>query len=254
MNTSLDSLIASQGDVGSSSSQPSASQAGQGRPRQRYEDPIPMRVLGAPRGPLASSFVGHAMALGGAFERVAVPESFWSWTNSVEQNVERVLGHLAENGLSRAARCDSQVPPQVLPGHEPFYRPCGPGNGTEHCMLPSDASTGRVWRSGGYSRVRLGLDAEGKPVDEAAHVIVCSFVNGFKHKNDVNSRVTRGSAAPAAGMGQKWVVCHTCGCTKCLNPCHMVWGTQATNIAHQKLKKHAKVAAKAAKAAQSQAV
>jgi hypothetical protein len=34
----------------------------------------------------------------------------------------------------------------------------------------------------------------------------------------------------------------------------MVWGTQATNIAHQKLKKHAKVAAKAAKAAQSQAV
>ena len=97
-----------------------------------------------------------------------------------------------------------------------------------------------MWKqSDGYTKVRLGRDANGRAVDERAHAIMCGIRNGFQSVAG-SGPATRGSSSAAQAAEQQWVARHTCHDEKCLNPCHLIWGFPKHNRADQEIKKAAR--------------
>jgi hypothetical protein len=107
--------------------------------------------------------------------------------------------------------------------------PCLPGP----CMFISKAKVASLAGGGtglwdgqlGYANLLLGSFPVGHGISEGVHRLVKEFIMGpspaIKRK--------RGGRMPVYPKGGYWVCCHICGNKRCLNPFHLVWGSEADN-------------------------
>lgn len=156
---------------------------------------------------------------GGGGRRATAPVQRGTPTRQAREAFERPLVWVPTSASTSTSTCaSSSTSPSCIPGP---------------CMLISKAKVASLAGGGtglwdgqlGYANLLLGSFPTGHGISEGVHRLVKEFIMGpspaIKRK--------RGGRQPVYPKGGYWVCCHICGNKSCLNPFHLVWGSEADN-------------------------
>lgn len=82
----------------------------------------------------------------------------------------------------------------------------------------------------GYANLLLGTYPANHGISEGVHRLVNEFIMGPSPAITQMGRTRSEVAYPKGGY---WVCCHICGNKSCINPIHLVWGSEADNTGDQ---------------------
>lgn len=130
----------------------------------------------------------------------------------------RPLVWVRETATDSASTSNSVPAPQFISG------PCMFIDQTKITALPG-RRTGLWDGQLGYANMLLGSFPAGQGISEGVHRLVKEFIFGPAPA----VKIRRGGRVPPYPKGGYWVCCHTCGNKSCLNPLHLVWGSEGEN-------------------------